>query len=119
LAKQAAKVRSGGASKEALKVWDMDTGKWIQTLHGHTFDIQRASFSRDGARVVTTSEDAVRVWDVDTGEEITAITSIRAGDFENAVFSPDGTRVITASDDAVQMWDAITGERVFIFILNQ
>jgi WD40 repeat protein len=72
-----------------------------------------ASFSPDGARIVTASKDrTARLWDVTTGKEIfpplrhdVVVTS--------AAFSADGGRIVTASGDGTaRIWDAITGREI-------
>jgi WD40 repeat protein len=72
-----------------------------------------ASFSPDGARIVTASSDhTARIWDAQTGQPIGEPLhhndQVRA-----ASFSPDGTRIVTASvDHTARIWDAQTGQPI-------
>jgi hypothetical protein len=59
----------------------------------------RATFSADGARVVTASADkTARVWDATTGVAL-AVLRGHTDQLVGASFSPDGSRVVTASVD--------------------
>lgn len=50
-----------------LKVWDLDTGRVLATLEGHTSDVLGCAVTRDGQYVVSASADrTVKVWDLDT-----------------------------------------------------
>jgi WD40 repeat protein/serine/threonine protein kinase len=76
-------------------------------LAGHELDVRSASFSPDGARIVSASLDkTVRVWRVDgMGEPLV----LRGHDeaVSSASFSPDGTRIVSASlDKTVRVWRA-------------
>ncbi len=84
-------------------------------LRGHTGVVVDASFSTDGARVVTASVDnTVRLWDARTGKEIVVLEGHREI-VRSASFSPDGTQVVTASsDDTARVWDARTGKELVV-----
>jgi hypothetical protein len=72
-----------------------------------------ASFSPDGARIVTGSDDATaKVWDARTG---TALLDLRGhtGGVMSATFGPDGARIVTGSwDKTAKVWDARTGQEL-------
>jgi WD40 repeat protein len=60
-----------------------------------------ASFSPDGARIVTASNDGTaRLWDATTGEEIIGLR--HEGSVSSAPFPPDGARIVTASEDGLR-----------------
>ena len=45
------------------RLWDAESGETLDELEGHTSWVRTASFSPDGARVVTASRDSTaRVW---------------------------------------------------------
>ncbi len=82
----------------------------LAELTGHTGWVTSASFSPDGARIVTASDDnTARVWDAATGESLAELTGHTDG-VTSASFSPDGARIVTASDYTARVWDAATGE---------
>ena len=73
-----------------------------------------ASFSPDGARIVTASYDGTaRVWDAATGKEVAVL---RHGDWVgSASFSPDGAVIVTASKDrTARLWEAAAGKEIAV-----
>jgi len=59
----AANLAADGVAGADTKLWDLDTGKRLLTLTGHTFALTDVAFSPDGARVATASGDGtVRVY---------------------------------------------------------
>ena len=68
-------------------------------------DVLAASFSPDGARIVTGSGDGtVRIWDAASGEPI-AVLAGHLGAVYSAAFSPDGNRILSAANDATgRIW---------------
>ena len=87
-------------------MWDAKTGAAIADLSGHYLGVRSASFSPDGARVVTSSSDkTARLWDAKTGAAI-AVLRGHSSAVRSPAFSPDGARVVTASwDRTARIWD--------------
>jgi WD40 repeat protein len=51
-----------------LKVWDLDTGRALHTLEGHSAYVHGVAVTPDGKRAVSASSDkTLKVWDLDTG----------------------------------------------------
>jgi WD40 repeat protein len=91
------------------RLWDAHTGQPLGAPMVHQGAVCSASFSPDGARVVTASRDfTAHLWDGRTGQPLGK--PMRLDDWVNsASFSPDGTRVVTASsDDTARQWDVRT-----------
>ncbi|XRB09285.1 EF-hand domain-containing protein [Pycnococcus provasolii] len=87
----------------------------LNNMQGHNSYVWSASFSRDGARIVSASADkTIRVWDATTG----ACLSVLEGhddDVRSASFSRDGARIVSASaDKTIRVWDATTGACVSV-----
>ncbi|KIK43720.1 hypothetical protein CY34DRAFT_11561 [Suillus luteus UH-Slu-Lm8-n1] len=109
------KIASGGLIDSAVKLWDVDTGKVIKILTGHTnsLRVKSVSWSPDGGRVVSGLDDGTfRVWDVESGKTI--LGPINAGDNIGAVcYSPDAKMIATGS--RLKIWDANSGELLKTF----
>ena len=70
-----------------------------------------ASFSPDGARIVTAGggNGTAKVWDARTGAALLELKGHTDG-VKSASFSPDGSRIVTGSRDrTAKVWDARTG----------
>jgi WD40 repeat protein len=51
-----------------LKVWDLETGRILRTLEGHSDFVLDVAVTPNGRRAVSGSEDkTLRVWDLETG----------------------------------------------------
>jgi eukaryotic-like serine/threonine-protein kinase len=87
----------------------------LAVLSGHQDIVYFASYSPDGARVVTASRDhTARIWDARTGAQL-AVLSGHTDIVYCAVYSPDGTRIVTASrDHTARIWDAYTGAQLAV-----
>jgi dynein assembly factor with WDR repeat domains 1 len=65
-----------GSIDRSCKIWDIGTGKCIETLKGHLDEVLDLSFNSTGTRLATASADSTaRIYNVHTG----ACTAILAG----------------------------------------
>ena len=73
----------------------------------HQDVVYSASFSPDGARIVTASRDKIaRVWSAD-GTGVPILLKGHLDFIHSASFSPDGARIVTASaDKTARVWNA-------------
>ncbi|KAG2078506.1 WD40 repeat-like protein [Suillus decipiens] len=103
------KTVTTGSSDGVVKLWNVNTGKVIKTLAGHTEVVQSVCWSPDGGRVVSGSVCGTFItWDVKSGETI--IGPINAGEYMFVVcYSSDGKMIATGGGD-LRIWDANTGE---------
>jgi WD40 repeat protein len=92
---------------DEVQLWNLDAGKLVETLTGHTGVVDGVAFSPDGHHLATASFDTtVRLWDVDTGQPVGQ--PFAHGDIVNSVaFSPDGNRIASGSSDSTaRLWPA-------------
>lgn len=95
-------------------MWEVNSGKLVSELKGHSSDINFFSFSPNGNKIITTSKDErVKIWEVKTGKMLLTIDTYTGdvsysdttiNEMENllsyskgkhhepqeAIFSPDG-----------------------------
>jgi WD40 repeat protein/serine/threonine protein kinase len=82
-------------TERAVRLWDMQTGKELCVLKGHTDRIVSLSFDAKGERLLTASWDkTARIWDVKSGKTLHVLAD-SDGSLELAEFSPDGRRALT------------------------
>jgi WD40 repeat protein len=49
-------------------LWDLETGKSLRTLEGHTDGVSAVAVLADGHRALSGSDDGtLRLWDLETG----------------------------------------------------
>jgi WD40 repeat protein len=96
--------------RKVARAWDVASGEALSLPMEHADVVERAAFSPDGSRVVTTSADGTaRVWEAATGKPVTA--ALPHDKVKWAAFSPDGGRLATAGADRfARVWDAATGK---------
>ena len=63
--------RSPLLADNTLKVWDVESGRELRTLEGHTDLVSGVALSGDGRRAVSASSDGtLKVWEVESGREL-------------------------------------------------
>ncbi len=92
-----------------VKVWDVESGKGVLNLDGHSGRGERAAWSPDGKRLATAAWDSsrkvqsTRVWD--SGGKAFFELGGHTGRVTSVAWSPDGKRLATASaDGTVQVY---------------
>jgi WD40 repeat protein len=94
-------------------VWDLETGKAVRTLRGHSAWVSAVAVTPDGGRAISASDDqTLRVWDLDRGMTVCILQGHL--DQVNAVaVTSDGRRAVSATDDqTLRVWDLDTGQTV-------
>lgn len=96
-----------------MRVWNVRTGQYLQTLQEHTGRVWAVAFSPDGNTLASGSFDTtVRLWDVHTGQ-CRNILHGHTSWIRSVAFSPDGGTLASGSEDeTINLWDVKKGERL-------
>ena len=96
----------------AVRVWDVETGREVRKLEGHTGRVMGLSVSPDGHRVLTGGEPGLILWDAQTGNELRRCRG-HSGLITNSVLLPDRHHAVSGSwDRTIRIWDLDTGREI-------
>ena len=107
----------GSASHDhTLKVWDLDNGRALRTLEGHSDSVSSVAMVRGGKQAVSASEDkTLKVWDLDTGRMLRSLEGHSDG-VSGVAVTTDGKQAVSASQDStLKVWDLDTGLLIATF----
>ena len=98
------------------RIWDVESGKELRRLEGHSGHISSVAFSSDGKRIVSSGggysgDTTIRIWDTESGEALKVLSGFgHMSQVDSVSFSPDGERVISShSDGTARIWDVESG----------
>ena len=104
---------ASGSGDSTIRLWNVRTGRELQTLRGHRNWINNVSFSPDGRTLASSSNDhTIRLWDVRTGRELQTLRG-HTHYLIRVSFSPDGRTLVSSGggDLTVRLWDVVTGQQ--------
>ncbi len=95
---------------KTVRLWDVETGRCLRVLEGHTGVVWRLTWSADHRRALSGSADTtVRLWDIETGRCLRVLEG-HTGDVWRLAWSADERRALSGSHDkTVRLWDVETG----------
>ena len=83
----------------AVKIWDLPTGRELQTLRYSSAEVCSVRFSPDGLILATAGQDrTVRLWDVKTWQELARLDGHELT-ICCVAWSPDGQQLASAARD--------------------
>lgn len=105
------KTLASGSMFKTVKLWDVNAGKELTTLWGHTDQITSLAFSPDGKALASGSRDkSVKLWRVGTGKAMATLDG-HQDVVLSVAFSPDGKTVASGSQDkTVRLWEVLSGK---------
>jgi WD40 repeat protein len=101
-------ARLASASRDnTVKIWNMSSGKCLQTLKDHSDSVNSMIFSRDSTLLASASwDETIKIWDASSGKCLQTLEG-HGGPINSVAFSRDSARLASASDDGtVKIWDA-------------
>ena len=102
-------VGAGNPVDNDFGVWDLATGKKLQTFTGHKGRVTCAVFSPDGKTVYTGSADtSVNAWNLVTGNKVEALLG-NGGEVKSLNLSRDGKLLAVNAESRLTIWNAPTG----------
>jgi sulfatase modifying factor 1 len=111
---------ASGSRDSEITLWDVNTGKRLKTLEGHSNDVNSVAFSPDGSILASGSRDKTLIlWDVKSGTQLNRFHGVQdTFDYMNAVaFSPDGTTLFAGSSNGyVYAWNRESGMPIHTFV---
>ncbi len=115
------KLIVSGAQDNAVKVWDLESGRAIKTFRGHDSAVRDCHMTNDGRSLLSCSEDQKTIrWSVDDYAEIQTLNGQKLDGHRDAIlsaqFTPDGSQVLTTSRDrSAWLWNINSGTPEVIF----
>lgn len=110
-----------GAHDNALRIWDVESGKSLKTMRGHAGWVRSCVPSADGHWVLSGSHDhQAKLWNIEGYEEERILQARLLEGHADAIlsahFAPDGRSIATASRDrTAKTWDTATGRELKSF----
>ncbi|WP_109830369.1 WD40 domain-containing protein [Reichenbachiella versicolor] len=103
-----------------VKIWDVESGKELKTLTGHTQQVKSIAINRDGSRIFSggnKKEKKVIFWDAKTGAKRGELTSFE-GELTEIEFSRYGNRIailesLSGFQTKVSVWDEALASKRF------
>jgi hypothetical protein len=102
-------VYSAGADR-VIRVWEIATGKVVQTLEGHQAEIASLLFGNDGKMLISHSVDGVtKFWDLNSNREF--FEHIHLGEHDWMAKTPDG--YFNGTQDARKYIHFVSGMKTY------
>jgi WD40 repeat protein len=105
------KTLASASADKTIKIWNLETGKLLNTLGEHDKSVWRVAFSPDGQTLASGSYDnTINIWNLNP-PSLKATFTGHTNLIYSLVFSPDGKTLVSGSaDKSIKIWDWQTGK---------
>jgi WD40 repeat protein len=98
-----------GSEDCTARIWELDSGKCLLCLEGHSQEVRGLCFSPDGTRLASAGGPLIRIWDSRSGEKLDELAG-HSGRVQALAFSADGRRLASGGiEGTVRIWEASSG----------
>jgi WD40 repeat protein len=105
-------------SEDAVRIWQLPSGRLLHTLAGLGESVNAVRFSPDGTQLATASGRQVKLWDPRSGRLVATFQG-HTGEVQFLSFHPAGRRLASVGFDdrtsAIKIWDVHTGQETLSF----
>ncbi len=103
---------ASGGKDGTVRLWDLATGKPLETFTGRSGEVTRVVFAPNGEVLASASDKNVRLWSIPSGR-LRGMLSGHTNQVMCLAYDPEGKWLASGSrDKTVRVWDASTGESI-------
>lgn len=110
------KIISGSTDK-TIKIWDMDTGQLLKTLHANS-KVYSVSISSDNQKIASGCNNrSIKIWNALTGQLLNTIIGAHTEYITSVSFSGDCLKIVSGCGidpaeltSSIKIWDVETGK---------
>jgi WD40 repeat protein len=100
-----------GAEDHLIDVWDIESGRKVRSLRGHSDVVLAIALSATG-RVLSGSHDGVKVWSLESGRQVRPLTGHHGGVLAVALTADGRHAAAGLRDGTLKLWDADDGREL-------
>ena len=98
---------------DTIKVWELNTGRLLNTLEGHSSAVYSVAISSDNSKIVSGSgrwDKTIKVWDLNTGKLLNTLEG-HSSWVSSLAISSDNSKIVSGSaDKTIKIWNLNTGK---------
>jgi WD40 repeat protein len=103
---------SGHPTGNDLLLWEVESGKELHRLAGHTEPVRGVAFAPSGYTALSSGRDqTIRYWDLASGKQLHSFTVLKAS-LTTICFAPNGQSAWSGNGQAISRWDPGKGREI-------